>query len=436
MRHSSKYITLRFATGFFVLLFAALTCCTKVDDSLGLNLVPGNQLMSVHIDTFGREQLQQVKTYTVPVDSVATSMLGYTVIGSYHSEEFGTTRAVAMLQMMPVTENHIKEGGYGFGEENRPDSVKLSLKPTYLTGDYDTEQVFMVYPMNTALPADSTYYKSIAYESLMEEDAIFSFSLSGKPDTTLLVSADITERGWEYMKELLSDETYYYENRNKFHDKFKGLIIEPSDDSPSDAAIYSLNLTTANFYLYFTDMAKANDPNRDTLFVPLYMRDDEREMRNVSVTSLRTDYSDTPVEAALALSEDMIPQQITYVHGFGGVTTRLEFPDEFYDAILQKRGNGQTLFLNQAMIFTDILDDSWEVMDISHARLGSYYNYNVLKGIPDYLMADQINSSATSSYGGHLNRTHGYYAMDITTFLHYALGEYEKKKNGESYLEE
>ncbi len=440
MKISSKNVAVKLATFSFIALFTGLTCCTKVDDKLGLDLVPGDQIMSVHIDTFGIEKLQHVRTYTQLEDSVVTSLLGYSIIGSYSSETFGKTRAVSILQMMPVEEKSVQSGGYGFAASgNRPDSVLLSLKPTLLTGDYEKEQTFMVYPLTDTLSINSTYYKTFDYERIKDKEAILSFTLSGKFDSTLVVRAEITEKGNAYMKEFLSDSTYYYENRPKFHQKFKGIVIEPAENSPVDAAVYSLNLETAYFYLYFTNPGR----EKDTLFVPLYFRDDIDDddvldsEKNMSITSLSTDYTGTPVEEALTLTKEMTPQQVTYVHGFGGVTTRLEFPDEFFEAIISKKvKEDNLLFLNQALIYIDLLDHSWQVMDESHARLGSYYSYVGTKGIPDYSLTDQSSSSATTYYNGYLNRTYGYYSMDITTFLHNAIKEYQKKKDGKDYRQE
>lgn len=439
MKISSKHAAVKLATFSFIALFTGLTCCTKVDDKLGLDLVPGDQIMSVHIDTFGIEGMQRIRTYTQLEDSVVTSLLGYSILGSYTSSTFGKTRAASILQMMPVTESTIKKGGYGFAVSgNRPDSVLLSLKPTLMDGDYEKEQTFVIYTLTDTLAIDSTYYKSFDYERIKDKEPILSFTLSGKFDSTHVVKAEITEKGNAYMKELLSDSTYYYGNRPKFHQKFKGIVIEPAENSPEDAAIYSLNLETAYFYLYFTNPERA----KDTLFVPLYFRDnlnDEDVLdseKNMSITAITTDYTGTPVEEALALTKEMIPQPVTYVHGFGGVTTKLEFPDEFYEAIISKKGEGDLLFFNQALIYIDLLDHSWQVMDESHARLGSYYYYVGAKGIPDYSLTDQSSSSATSYYNGYLSRTHGYYMMDITTFLHNAVKEYQKKKDGKDYRQE
>lgn len=58
------------------------------------------------------------------------------------------------------------------------------------------------------------------------------------------------------------------------------------------------------------------------------------------------------------------------------------------------------------------------IFDRAPQRLGSYAGYSVsFPGIPDYNYVYESSASITLQYGGNLNRTHGNYATDISSFL-------------------
>lgn len=439
---------------FSIVFFAGMAGCTKVNDQLGLGFIPEDQMMTIRQEVFGTEAGQQVRTLTSLPDSLATSGLGSVMFGQSASDTFGKTRAAAIVQMLPF------QGwtSYGFSKTvgaSKPDSVKIDITPFFISGNKDTENTFNIYNLvppagQDTLKVDSTYYQFFDHEAVKGEP-LFSFKLQGEYTARQVVKAEILPAGEQFITNLLADTTYYFENWSKFRkDLSKGFVIEAAETSPEDGAVYSSILRYSSdysmyFYLYFSipedefeERRDEEDEDENVYLVPFFMYDTEDvyESTNLSITSLRHDYTGTPVEQALTQTENEQAQAIAYVHGAGGVTTMLEFPDEFFKAIVDKKENGKyDMMINQALVYVQLENDDTDVMDTSHAKLGSYYNFCKQLTIPDYSLADEYYAAQGTSgyysyYNGTLNRTHGFYNMDVTTFMHYAIKEYEKKMAG------
>ena len=82
--------------------------CTKVDDTLGSNLVPDNQQMKAGYETFGALTLKgdlnprrYVETRLYQTDSLITSHLTYGYMGSMLSDTFGLRTAGFLTQYVP-----------------------------------------------------------------------------------------------------------------------------------------------------------------------------------------------------------------------------------------------------------------------------------------------------------------------------------------------
>lgn len=92
--------------------------CTKVDDTLGSNLVPDNQQMKAGYETFGALTLKgdlnprrYVETRLYQTDSLITSNLTYGYMGSMLSDTFGLRTAGFLTQYVPY---EIDSGYFGF----------------------------------------------------------------------------------------------------------------------------------------------------------------------------------------------------------------------------------------------------------------------------------------------------------------------------------
>jgi len=103
----------------------------------------------------------------------------------------------------------------------------------------------------------------------------------------------------------------------------------------------------------------------------------------------------------------------------GGVSTYVRFTDRFVDELLAKVEEPyNSMVINRADLVWEIDDPTAGIFDRAPQRLGSYAGYSVsFPGIPDYNYVYESSASITLQYGGNLNRTHGNYATDISSFL-------------------
>ena len=122
--------------------------CTKVDDTLGSNLVPDNQQMKVGYTTLGARTLagkldaaKYVETRLFQSDSLIGSNISYGYFGTHLNDTLGERKAGFLSQMI----NYYKvDSGY-FGYMPIFDSAQIMLKITSIGRDSLTEQTFAVY---------------------------------------------------------------------------------------------------------------------------------------------------------------------------------------------------------------------------------------------------------------------------------------------------
>ena len=126
--------------------------CTKVDDTLGSNLVPDNQQMKVGYTTLGARTLagkldaaKYVETRLFQSDSLKASNISYGYMGSMLSDTFGLRTAGFLTQYLNVYK--VKEGYFGY----RPifDSAQILITITSYGNDTLTPQKYNVYEIKS-----------------------------------------------------------------------------------------------------------------------------------------------------------------------------------------------------------------------------------------------------------------------------------------------
>ena len=374
--------------------------CTKVDDTLGSNLVPDNQQMKAGYQTFGALTLtgdlnprRYVETRLYQTDSLITSNLSYGYMGSMLSDTFGL-RTAGFLNFDPVKAGAVgNEVLFTFtfpdGEKTGPATTYATMKPTQKGREF----------INRLMLQEGTY----------------------KGDYSI----------------------YSLDSLEQWVAEFKGLYIVPAVDqtSPNKGNIYATSLDASGFAIYGRNRLES-DPTliADTLSIPYIFYDSSVDYGNVSVNTIRHDYSKATspqrfdIADAVETNENRPLSKQVYVEGMGGVVTEMTFTEEFFRQLAQiiKDENAasakefNTLAINQARMSVYFAGSNYdwqnltdvkhmiEQMDASQSRLGLYTNYKKLSGITDYAYAYEKTYSTTLTYGGYINRSRGCYVMDIT----------------------
>lgn len=431
MKCSSKILDTVKAFAAAAFFMVSVNSCTDVDDSLGYNLIPDNQKMSVWIDT-----LTGVDTYLFRYDSVSSSGLGSVYFGRENSSVFGSRTNSFIIQFLPTSIPY--EGGFGL--DPIVDSLYIEFPLTTSHGNTDVEQTFNVYALkDIELFEDSTYYTNFDVSPYIDRSQLlFTFKHKGKNDIKQAMTP--TALGREFMESLVTLDTAIYKNDTLFQKSYPGLYFTPADDSPRDAATYVTSLQDAYMVLYVRDHDTIDHALiRDTLSASYYFYD-SNDYGNVSINMVSHDYSGTLLGQYEAQTNGFTDTSATsptvqsaFVQTMGGVSTYVRFSEAIAKSLkglLKKPGeNGgdsiqySSMLINQARIFFYMDDSSTPNLNAAEDRLGMYLNQKNLTPIPDYLYTTERNIQLQSDadyvlpYNGYLNRSNGYYVMDITSYI-------------------
>lgn len=428
--------------------------CTKVDDTLGGNLIPDNQQMRAgYVQLPRADELnpkKYVETRLFQTDSIVSSNITYGYMGSMLNDTLGHRSAGFLSQMV----NYYKvDSGY-FGYMPIFDSAQILLKVTSFGRDSVTEQSFAVYEVVsnkylTEKPIapnksqrDSTFYLNfdpVAEGVYNPDEPLFTFTLGGEgkyPSTTSAVTLEPTEAGKKYIRRLMLQEgeyagdysIYSADSLKYWVEAFKGLYIAPNPEKPlteyGKGTIFATELTYSGLSVYGRNRVK-DDPSliKDTIGMVYYFYEDGAEFGNVSVNNVKHDYEEATIarriniEEARETAENRPENPLVYVEGMGGVVTEMTFSPEFFAELEAEaeiaKGNAdgknfKTLAFSQVRmsIYFNDSDYEWEKiadgtagdilrmtdqMNAYPTRLGMYTNYKTLTPISDYAYVYEQN---------------------------------------------
>ena len=239
---------------------AVFAGCTKVDDTLGGNLIPDNQQMKAgYVELLGEKvnPRKYVETRLFQSDSLIGSNISYGYFGTHLNDTLGERKAGFLSQMI----NYYKvDSGY-FGYMPIFDSAQIMLKITSIGRDSLTEQTFAVYEIisndyiDKKASNDTTFYINFnpqnpngdgsAEKVYDESKPLFRFKLGGEgttPSTATSITLEPTPEGEDYIKRLMlqkEGEKYYGDYSIYSPDsleywvkEFKGLYIGPDPENP------------------------------------------------------------------------------------------------------------------------------------------------------------------------------------------------------------
>ncbi len=359
------------------------------------------------------------------------------------------------MQFLPATYPYATAEGYGIDPIVDSAIIVLSLSGTP-RGNVQQEQTFDVweikYGEENRLRRDSTYYSNFPIEKYRGRK-LFNFKHAGSED----VSARLfpTAAGKEYLDSLVRLHDWDdYTTDSLFLRKFGGWYITPAEGSDPAAALYGTDLTASGIQLHVRNHDTLDvTAIYDTLVTVFMFRDTDVRATsstaaaawdNVSVNMTTFDYTGSTLGAIADRTNgftdtlpSLTPESTLYVQAMGGVGPYLRFSDELVEQIRdlrfkieQETGQrvGKDIAINQAMMRIWIEDDSIDGLDAAMTRLGSYLNPSRLIPIPDYQYATEQYTNLTNAaqgssevytlpYNGYLNRSNGYYELDITSYI-------------------
>ncbi len=435
-----------------------------MDNQLGMGLLPDDQEM-----IFSEATIGGIRSYMAMSDSLPVSQLGLMALGNYTTDGFGYIRSGAAVQIVP---NGFTDSEQFFGYKPVLDSIFLNLQVAMSYGDTSINQKFYIYKLVKPLPAtDETMYGTFDAESYADmANPLFSFEMQGVDAGAFTPELTLEAAGEDYVKELMAfgaDDDYEIYNDvdidSLFRQEFYGVYITPSPDpaeAPLNSALYFISPLAAldSYYYqqfdytyleiyYHTHYESIDDvPDDDTPVShthdgqTLYLRDtltayysfDDTYLSspNTNIMVLERDYSTATlfdpatdfVDPETFKSGELPSYETIYIQGMLGVAGYLDFGAEFLDALrglAMIDGEERIMQINRARLYMWLEDDSIDAMDMAPPRLGMYYTYDGYYplNIPDYYYYYEQTNSIESGYLGYINRTHGYYEMDITMYL-------------------
>jgi hypothetical protein len=420
-------------------LVLLVSSCTEVNNSLGMDIVPPGQQFDVEFATIKNG----IQSYLTLTDSIATSGLDYAYFGSMTDKHYGArTKASAMMQFAYA----LRTDTIAYADRDaKPDSLALLLGMKTAGGDTLKRQSFDVYRMRKALVKDSVYYNGIDYKEYIDSRPMFTCEFGGKPngstvfDTLSLKVADAA-LAEEFMMDLWNDTTLYT-NDSLFVQKYCGLCLTPPGTSPEDAAIYGLNLQWSTeegpmsyLVLYGHDYPKGDDPSlvEDEIMRAFALCNDGQYADMKAVSAVEHDYSATLFGGSINMNvaeQDPLanPVEVGYIDGLLGVTTTLEFDDEFVASLRALRPEGGEIFINKATLRIPLAEQDYTFFDYAPARIGTYTSYAKLTAVADYNYYYEANYDMELVYGGYLNRTFGCYELDLSLYLQQLLLDESKE---------
>ncbi len=286
-----------FGFGLVLLFTGSAVSCIEVDKSLGKNLIPSDNELTVNSAEFSLPVQMKMS------DSLQTIFSGYIMFGAYKDPLFGLVNAGGAFSISPgTTEND-------FGENPTVNYFRMYItvnSHSYLNSWEGTiPQNVYVYKMNSDLDTLKPYnisYNSGDYDPVPINDKTVYFS-----GDSIVCNIDKA-----YARDLLTATQLERDSVKYFVKRFKGMYIS-TDPMPGSLTGGRFNLISASgiyFALSYRHVDTENNIDKDSIVY--YYSDDTYPYIN-SIT-----HSSKNLETTL-------PSQNVYMEGLAGIKPYIDF---------------------------------------------------------------------------------------------------------------
>ncbi len=373
---------------FFSLLIVVCTlnACVDSDPALGVDFVPGNQLLKVDHYEF------TVPVSTTRLDSIITSSTAVGAVGYMKNDPFGLFYAGSVFRILPVNLTHT------YPATAVADSAFLTIPVASrkVTGAGDNvTQPLKCYKLNTGLNAGSYYYNNSLKQDHYDSTPIGEVSYTGGDTIVVRLTS-------AFAQELVKTKADTMSADSLFLQKFKGIYLAADTanaQSEVGGRISYFNFSDAILSVYYK-----NGVDDSTRYYYYYI-DDYSPNFNV--------YTHNSAHLAGA-----VPSSKVYLEGLAGVKPSINFNDvkDTIRNLAERLGvDASKIAINKAELLVQL------------AYPGNDMNTYPAMTTMAYKQNDSVYTFVADTYqtyfDGNLNRSLQQYAFNLT---YYTQGLYTK----------
>lgn len=335
-----------------IALVAILTAC-KNDDSVGIEIQPQQDEITICSDTF----LIESENYYVPAISAQADSM---ILGEFYSAKYGTTKAELLLQIAPPVDYRFPEAKYN----PQPDSLVLMMYYDTWFGSSYAPIEFSIYEINKqSIDYNTQYLSNLNIGDFCDSTILMGKRLMTSIDLSRADSVSEDSAATPYVRYKFDQtqlERFFnmpqevYKNEEAFLDEFKGLYLTTRYGSSTLICFNQINM-----YLYYHYTYQKN--GKDTIVNTTIIFPSNKEVRQLNKFT-------HPNIEEIAVCHD----SLNYIKSAAGIYPKIRIPiGEMSKRMYGKIGDKQ-LNINAAEIIIENI---------------SYDSTDVFMGQPYYLLA-------------------------------------------------
>jgi len=390
--NSLKKLRLFYLTVFVGILFVG---CEKPENSIGLELQPGDDLLGYFVS-----DTTTLRASSLKEDSLRTDELTSIMLGNYTDPIFGKTRASAVAQIKLSSSNVV------FPEIFEVDSVVLSMVYSGQFYGRPVPQAFQVFKVTEDLYTDTSYFTNyrvqidetkdlVASQGAIQEISINDFSIvdgdSLQPQLRIPLDIDLGN-------ELMTADPSVLVDNIVFIEYFKGLYIRSLTEQGA-VVNYDLVDSDSKLTIFYRDL---DDETPDTLSYVFNINSD-----CVRFTQIEHDYSATVLSGIENAEVD--GTELNYVQSAAGIKTIIQFP------FLEDYKSFGNITINKAELIIPVVDADISRYSPQSLLFLLYKNENG----DNALLPDQ--NTGSHSIGGNFDESSMFYKYNITRYVQQVL---------------
>lgn len=378
-------------------LILLLASCTKEITPIGLDLLSGNQLLSM-----GYNDSTSIVAYSTKIDSVYTGNLSYALVGSMNDPVFGRTDAGFYSQV------YMASSRLRFGTNPVMDSAFLYLPFKSSFGDTLSNTTWKVYRLTEDL-YDSVHVYSNQTVNYDQSHLLGQITFQPRPHDSSYYGGSTNTAGVRipldrYVADyIFAADTSSLNTAANFNKYFKGIcVVAEAQDQPGKGSIVVISAPSD-----YCRMVLHYHNTDDTTTSTFYITTDCARFN----TYQHSGYQGAVPSLRQQLAGDTASgSQFLFLQGLGGVKVRLRLPD------IYEKFKGKNILVNDAQLVVSNLSPSGTFIQPSQLALNAIGENGTQS---PFSLVDEDEGS--SYFDGYYNSSTETYRFRLTRYVQQAL---------------